>query len=325
MLQTSARLLRLLTLLQARRAWTGRELCERLEIKDRTLRRDADRLRSLGYPVHSTSGPAGGYSLGAGASLPPLQLGDDEGVAVAVALQLAAGGSVSGIDDAAQRALAKLEQVLPARLRRRIAALRVSIVRLGDAGPSAALSTVATLAAACSDRVSVSFAYRDAAGAHTQRTVEPHRLVHMERRWYLVAWDTRREDFRTFRVDRVVPPLELGKAFVARSAPGDDVAAYVTQSVSGAPYRAQARVIVHATLAELRERLPPSAGTLEPIDAHRCRFHTGARSLEALASWLGMLGFEFEVEHPAALQQELAKVGARLQRAARKPRARRRA
>jgi predicted DNA-binding transcriptional regulator YafY len=146
----------------------------------------------------------------------------------------------------------------------------------------------------------------------------------MDRRWYLVAWDTRRADFRTFRVDRIAPPLALGKAFAARSAPGDDVAAYVAQSISVAPYRAQARVIVHAPLAELRERLPPSAGTLEPIDARRCRFHTGARSMESLASWLGMLGFEFEVEHPPGLRDELAKVGARLQRASRKPRAGRR-
>src|SRR5262245_29117896 len=150
MLQTSARLLRLLTILQARRFWSGAELSERLEVTDRTLRRDVDRLRSLGYPVHSTSGTAGGYSLGAGASLPPLMLDDDEGVAVALALQTAAGGTLSGIEDASQRALAKLEQVLPRRLRKRLGALRASIVRLADSGPTVELSVVSQLAAACS-------------------------------------------------------------------------------------------------------------------------------------------------------------------------------
>jgi predicted DNA-binding transcriptional regulator YafY len=317
MLETSARLLRLLTLLQARRSWTGHELCRRLEVTDRTLRRDVDRLRTLGYPVHATSGPAGGYTLGAGASLPPLMLDDDEGVAVAVGLQSAAGGSLAGIEDASLRALAKLEQVLPTRLRRRLLALRSSIVRLGgETGPKADLAVVASLAAACSDQVEVRFGYRDHGGATTQRTVEPHRVVHMERRWYLVAWDKSRKDWRTFRVDRIAPPITTGAAFAARRSPDDDVAGYVTRSVSSAPYRHRARLILQVPLATARERIPPTAGMLEVVDERRCRFHTGAHSLEAMAVWLGLMGFEFVVEEPAELRDHLRKAADRLVRAA---------
>jgi predicted DNA-binding transcriptional regulator YafY len=315
MLQTSARLLRLLTLLQARRAWTGRELVERLEVTDRTLRRDVDRLRSLGYPVHSTSGIAGGYSLGAGAALPPLMLDDEEGVAVAVALQTAAGGSVAGIEDAAQRALAKLEQVFPTRLRRRLKAMRSSIVRLGGSGPQVEMGAVATLAAACADSHAVAFAYRDHAGSVTQRSVEPHRVVHMDRRWYLVAWDKQRTAWRTFRLDRV-GSIVSGPAFTPRSAPDEDVAAYVTRSVSMAPYREQARVVLHATLEAMRERVPPSAGRLEAIDAERCRFHTASSTLESMAVWLGMLSVDFEVEDPPELRDHLRRVAKRFARAA---------
>ena len=319
MLQTSARLLRLLTILQARRAWTGRDLTSRLEITDRTLRRDVDRLRSLGYPVHSTSGTAGGYSLGAGASLPPLMLDDDEGIAVAVGLQTAAGGSIAGIEDASQRALAKLEQVLPSRLRKRLKALRGSIVRLADTGPTVDLRAVASLSAACTETVEAIFQYKDRAGAGTERRVEPHRLVHMERRWYLVAWDTKRRDWRTFRVDRIAMPITTGAPFTARSAPDDDVAAYVTRSVSAAPYPHRARVVVHAPYEGVRAKIPPSAGLLEAIDAHSCRFHVGASSLESMAVWLGLLGVDFTVEDPPELAVHLRALSARLARAAGPP------
>jgi predicted DNA-binding transcriptional regulator YafY len=315
MLQTSARLLRLLTLLQARRAWTGGELVERLEVTDRTLRRDVDRLRSLGYPVHSTSGIAGGYSLGAGAVLPPLMLDDEEGVAVAVALQTAAGGSVAGIEDAAQRALAKLEQVFPTRLRRRLKALRSSIVRLAGSGPQVEMGAVATLAAACADSHEVAFDYRDHAGTLTQRSVEPHRVVHMDRRWYLVAWDKQRSAWRTFRLDRVAS-IVSGPAFTPRSAPDEDVAAYVTRSVTVAPYRHNARVVLHATLEVMRERIPPSAGQLEAIDGERCRFYTASSTLESMAVWLGMLSVDFEVEDPPELRDHLRRVAKRFARAA---------
>jgi predicted DNA-binding transcriptional regulator YafY len=315
MLQTSARLLRLLTLLQARRAWTGRELTERLEVTDRTLRRDVDRLRSLGYPVHSTSGIAGGYGLGAGAVLPPLMLDDEEGVAVAVALQTAAGGSVAGIEDAAQRALAKLEQVFPTRLRRRLKAMRSSIVRLAGSGPQVEMGAVATLAAACADSHEVAFEYRDHAGTVTQRSVEPHRVVHMDRRWYLVAWDKQRSAWRTFRLDRV-ESIVSGQAFTPRSAPDEDVAAYVTRSVTIAPYRHNARVVLHATLEAMRERIPPSAGRLEAIEGEQCRFHTASSTLESMAVWLGMLSVDFEVEDPPELRDHLRRLAKRFAQAA---------
>src|SRR5580704_3812010 len=178
MIETSARLLRLLALFQAQRYWSGAQLAERLEVTSRTLRRDVDRLRSLGYPVHSTSGTAGGYRLGAGARLPPLLLDDDEAVAVARGLQDAAGGTVREIGEASTRALGKLEQVLPQRLRRRLAMLRSSIVRLADSGPTVKMRDVSLLASACSERRELRFRYLDHGGAPTSRTVEPHRIVH---------------------------------------------------------------------------------------------------------------------------------------------------
>jgi predicted DNA-binding transcriptional regulator YafY len=312
MLQTSARLLRLLTMLQARRSWTGPDLSERLEVTARTLRRDVDRLRSLGYPVHSTSGTAGGYRLGAGASLPPLMLEDDEGIAVALALQIAAGGTIAGIEDAASRALAKLEQVLPNRLRRRIKSLRSSIVRLTDAGPTVDLSAVAALAAACEAQHEVGFDYSDHSAKLSQRWVEPHRLVHTERRWYLVAWDKARTDWRTFRVDRIQLPLQSGAPFASRSAPDDDVGAYVSRSVSSAMYRFQVRALLLAPAAQVRARIPPTAGQVEDVDERSCRLHTGGHSLDSVLVWLACSGFDFQIEHPPELLEHLQLIASRL-------------
>jgi predicted DNA-binding transcriptional regulator YafY len=315
MLQSSARLLRLLALFQSRPTWTGADLTSRLEVTGRTLRRDVDRLRSLGYPVHSTSGPAGGYMLGAGASLPPLMLDNEEGLAVAIAL---AGGTtnVTGVAEAGQRALAKIDQVLPARLRKRLAGLRAAIVRLPDAGPRVELGLVDTLAAACAEHRTVAMGYRDHHGAATRRAVEPQRLVLVGRRWYLVAWDPMRRDWRTFRVDRIAPPVALGAAFQPRAAPDDDVAAFVTHAVSTAPYRAKARIVFHVPAAEARERIAPSFGALEPRGARSCRLVTGGPSLDGLAVWLGICGLPFEVEDPPELVAKLREVAARLERGA---------
>jgi predicted DNA-binding transcriptional regulator YafY len=315
MLQTSARLLRLLTTLQGRRSWSGPELAERLEITARTLRRDIDRLRTLGYPVHSTAGVAGGYSLGAGAQLPPLMLDDDEGVAIAVALQTAAVGGVAHIDDAAQRALAKLDQLLPARARKRLKAVRSSIVRLGQSGPMVELEAVSALAAACSEQISVSFDYKDQAGKASRRDVEPHRVVHMERRWYLVAWDQLRSDWRTFRIDRLSLPIERRKAFAARSVPDNDVATYVRRSISVMPYPHRVRVRLPVPFSEARARIGMRHGVLSPIDEHSCRFETGADSLEHVATWIAMLGFDFTIEEPTQLSEAIAALAARLTRA----------
>jgi predicted DNA-binding transcriptional regulator YafY len=321
-LSTAARLLRLLTLLSSRRAWTGADLAERLEITDRTLRRDVDRLRSLGYPVQSTAGTAGGYRLGAGAELPPLLLDDDEAIAVSLGLCTTAGGAVSGLADAAVRALAKIDQVLPARLRGRVRALSASIVSLEGPGRLVDPEVLCAVAGACRDRERLRFAYRDRAGAPSTRHVEPCGLVHTGRRFYLVAWDLDRVAFRTFRLDRVEHVTEVGPGFPPRDPPDADLAAYVARFISSDTYTAVARVILHAPLEVMAERVSPAAGKLEPIDAGRCRLTTGARSVETLAAWIGMLGVDFEVEEPPALVEQLRVVGARYLRAAEAARSR---
>jgi predicted DNA-binding transcriptional regulator YafY len=315
MLVTSARLLRLLSLLQAREFWSGPDLASRLEVTERTLRRDMDRLRSLGYPVHSTSGTAGGYKLGAGASLPPLHLDDDEAVAVAVGLQIAAGGSVAQVGEASIRALAKLEQVLPKRLRRRLAALRSSIVRLEDVGPRVKMNDVSFLATACSDRQELRFVYRDFKGASSSRTVQPHRIVHTGSRWYLVAWDIARDDWRTFRIDRLDQSVATGVHFLPRSSPDDDVGAYVSRGVASKAYRYRAKVTLHAPLAAMQERLSPIAGHLEAIDEASCLLDTGSFSLDGLAAWIASIGVDFEVREPPELMAHMERVAARLIRA----------
>ncbi|HMF78004.1 MAG TPA: YafY family protein [Bryobacteraceae bacterium] len=317
MLQTSARLLRLLSLFQARRYWAGSELSGRLEVTARTLRRDVDRLRSLGYPVHSTSGTAGGYQLGAGATLPPLLLDDEEAIAVAVGLRTAANGSVSGIEEASVRALAKLEQVLPSRLRRRVTALHAFIVPLSNTGPTVDASALTIITGACRDSERLQFSYQGRNGARGLRDVEPYRLVNTERRWYLVAWDTSRKDWRTFRVDRVGPKLDTGPRFSPRKLPEADVAAYVARRVSFEQYPHRARILLHAPAGKLAEWVPPTAGLLEAVDQHTCLFHTGAPSLEILAGHLGLFGVDFEVKEPPELIDYVRKLAARFGRAAR--------
>ena len=316
MLGTSARLLRLLTLLQSRRAWTGAELGARLEITSRTLRRDVDRLRSLGYPVQSTSGVAGGYRFGAGTELPPLVLDDEEALAVALGLGTAAAGSVSGLEEVALRALTKLDQVLPARLRRRLSALHAAIVPLARGGPTVDARTLGTIASACRDHQRLTFGYRGNDGARTDRRVEPAGLVHTGWRWYLVAWDLTRADWRTFRVDRIADKVTAGADFFARSPPEGGLAAYVSRSVSQAPYPVRARVLLRAPIAEMAKRISPSSGTLESVDARACLLHAGTPSLDALAFWMSMLGVEFEILDPPEARAHLRKMGERALRAA---------
>lgn len=219
MLETSARLLRLLSLLQSHREWSGSELAGRLGVTARTVRRDVDRLRELGYPVNASPGTGGGYQLGAGAELPPLLLDDEEAVAVAVGLRSAAGQGIDGIGESSVRALAKLEQVLPSRLRRRVGALNAFTVPLLRGPQLSAVDpgVLTELANACRDAERLRFEYRDHGGAATRRTVEPHRLVCTERRWYLVGWDVDRADWRTFRVDRVTPRPPHGPRFTPAS------------------------------------------------------------------------------------------------------------
>jgi predicted DNA-binding transcriptional regulator YafY len=315
MLNTSARLLRLLSLLQAQRYWSGADLAERLEVTARTLRRDVDRLRSLGYPVHSTSGVAGGYRLGAGAALPPLLLDDDEALAVSLGLRTAAGGTVAGMEEAAVRALTKLEQVLPSRLRRRVKALHAFIVPFANTGPTVDATMLAVIAGACRDRERLKFQYRDRDGAGSQRTTEPSGLVHTGRRWYLVAWDVGREDWRTFRVDRIEGKVAPGTRFIPRDPPDRNLATYVSRSVSSAPYALHARIVLHAPLEVVAERVSPAMGRLDAIDAGSCELHAGANSLDSLAAWVSLLGVDFEIREPPELIEHLQRLMDRLHRA----------
>jgi predicted DNA-binding transcriptional regulator YafY len=314
MLQTSARLLRLLSLFQARRYWSGADLSGQLEVTARTLRRDVDRLRSLGYPVHSTSGSAGGYQLGSGTTLPPLLLDDDEAVAVAVGLRTAAGG-ITGIEEASVHALLKLEQVLPSRLRRRVTALHTFIVPLAKTGPTVDVRTLSTIAGACRDHEVLRFPYRSRSEVLSIRSVEPHRLVHTGYRWYLVAWDLSRKEWRTFRVDRIEPKLSTGLRFTPRQPPDGDFAAYVSKSVSYAPYAYRARVILHAPVEMVADRVPPTAGVLEAIDQRTCTLHTGANSLDMLAVFVALIGVDFEVREPPELVDQIRRLATRFSRA----------
>lgn len=308
-------MLRLLSLLQSRGFWSGADLAQRLEVTERTVRRDIDRLRSLGYPVNSSVGVAGGYQLGAGASLPPLHLDDDEALAVAIGLRTAAVGNVVGVEQAALRAMAKLEQVLPQKLRRRVAALHDSVAPMYIDTPRVRPDVLSALASACRNNRAASFRYADSQGRPTRRTTEPHGVVHTGARWYLAAYDNDRDDWRTFRLDRVTGGVSLGERFTPRDLPEGDAASYVSQSVSSRPYRHQARVLLHAPLSDMRKRVAPLGGYLRRAPGKRCRLECGADSLTTLAVHIAALGVEFEVEGPPALRRELRELAARLRRA----------
>ncbi|MDQ0960040.1 putative DNA-binding transcriptional regulator YafY [Streptomyces sp. B4I13] len=311
MLETSARLLRLLSLLQSRPDWPGPELAERLGVTTRTVRRDADRLRELGYPVRSLAGPGGGYQLGVGAALPPLLLDDDEAVAVTVGLRAAASGSVAGFEETSLRALAKLEQVLPSRLKHRVAAMQSAILPLTASGPAVDANLLAVLAAACRGHESVRFGYQG-----RTRRVEPYRLVHTGRRWYLLAFDLERDDWRTFRLDRVDAAPQPGPRFTPRPGPAEDLNAYLTDKLSSAPYRCRATILFHCPAEALAEHTSPTAGRLERYDDRSCLFHTGAATLDEIALHIALKGVDFEVLDPPELGDHLRALAARLTRAA---------
>lgn len=314
MLSTSERLLRVLTLLESRRDWSGTELAQRLEVSTRTVRNDMVRLRALGYPVEAAPGVAGGYRLGAGTALPPLLLDDDEAVAVAVALRSSTGGGVAGIEETSIRALIKLEQVLPTRLRRRVNALQAYTVAVAFSGPSVEPHLLSTIAAACRDYEVLRMDYRKHDGTQSTRSVEPYRLVHIGRRWYLVAWDRDRRAWRTFRVDRLQLRSPNGPGFTPREPPAEDIGQYVMHNVRTAPGRHEARVVVKAPAAEITERVPRGIA-VEPIDDDTCAVHATANSVEMLALYLGMLDAEFTVTEPAELVERLGKLSARFSRA----------
>ncbi|WP_345982362.1 YafY family protein [Streptomyces sp. DSS69] len=329
MKDTPARLLKLLSLLQTPREWPGGELAERLDVSPRTIRRDVDRLRELGYPVEASRGSLGGYRLVAGAAMPPLVLDDEEAVAIAVGLRAGAGHAIEGVDEASVRALAKLEQVLPSRLRHRVSALQNATVPLvrGD-GATIDPRTLTTLASAATGRERLRFAYRSGDGTETRRQVEPYRLVSTGRRWYLVAYDLLREDWRTFRVDRVSEPFATGVRFTPRPLPvaggggggrggAEDAARYFARSMAGRQPELRLDVRFGAPAESVAARLPPTLGVPEPDGEGGCRLRSSVTdSLEWVALRLALVECEFTVLGPPQLVAHLESLGARLTRAA---------
>jgi predicted DNA-binding transcriptional regulator YafY len=310
---TSARLLRLLSLLQTPRDWTGTELAQRLDVSPRTVRNDIERLRALGYPVHATRGSVGGYRLEAGTSLPPLLLEDDEAVAVAIGLRTATSGAVTGIEETSLRALAKLEQVLPPRLRRQVSTLQRVTISLARrrSGPTVDPSTLAELARLSREHFTLRFDYSDRRQTASQRRVEPYRIVNAGQRWYLVAWDLDRQDWRTFRVDRMREGMSSGSRFTPRPLTDTEVEALVTRGVPVEARTHQARVLVHAPAAELAARFGPWLGTITAVDEASCILETGADNLEMLAAYLGLLGVDFSVSEPPELVTAIRALAAR--------------
>ncbi len=317
-MSSSARMLSLLSLLQTRRYWPGAELAGRLEVSDRTLRRDVDRLRSLGYPVNAARGTAGGYQLEAGAAMPPLLLDDEEAVAIVVGLQAAAGGMVQGIEETSARALSKLVQVMPPRLRRRVDALvsySVPAVLAAPSGPTVGAGLLATLAQACRDDERACFGYRTRDGEEMERTVEPHRLVSVGRRWYLVAWDLTRHDWRSFRLDRMDRATTTGVRFRQRELPAADAAEFVRRGLRSVPQRHHVSVRVHAA-ADVVGRQVGGWGTVEELDGEQCRLRMEVDDLAWPMLTLAGLGAGFEIEGPPELVERTAAVGVLFTRAA---------
>lgn len=322
----------MLTLLQQRVSWSGDELADRLGVTTRSVRRDADRLRSLGYPVTAVSGPGGGYRLGRGKALPPLLLDDDEAVAAVVSLRTAAGGTVAGISELSLSALAKLEQVLPVRLRARVDDLSASTVALGTGAVPVDADVLVAAARACRVPERISFDYVRRDGTLRRRRVEPYRLVHTGRRWYLVArdvrWPTDQPDdqsdqgdqhaddrgWRTYRVDRMSDLLATGHRFSVSDPP--DAGAFVANAVSRAPYRYHARFRIDAPVESVRDMVPPTVATIETVGDGTCELSTGADSLEFIAVHVAALGFEFQVIEPPEMLDVVRALGNRLARAA---------
>ena len=324
MANTSTRTLRLLSLLQNHRDWPGAELAERLGVSPRTLRRDIDRLRELGYPVRAQRGVDGGYQLAAGAALPPLVVDDDEAVAVAVALHTAtasgaagaAGAGTEGADgpneagtadsvaEASVRALAKLTQVMPARLRRHVEALTAMTVPAtwgSRATPPVAPGTLTVIALACRDAERIRFGYTAADATSTDRYVEPHRLVSLDGRWYLVGYDLTRLDWRTFRLDRIAgPPHGTGERFRPREIPAADAAAFVRENIGSARLGYEVEILMDAPAGTVRAAIGRWAA-VERVSEVRCRVRMTADSLDWPMLALGVTGADFQVVSPPEL------------------------
>ena len=313
----TSRVLQLLSLLQTFRFWPGQELSERLGVSSRTLRRDIDRLRELGYPVEATPGVAGGYRLAAGAHMPPLLLDDDEAVAIAVGLRTAAGASIAGIEEISVRALAKLKQVLPDRLRRRVGAVHANVVpmRWGGAGPTVEPEALAVLSQACRDHEEARFDYQRRDGEEASRLVEPHQLVSAGRRWYLVAFDLRRDDWRTFRLDRMRSPRLAGARFRPRPIPGGDAAEFVAQSFGAMPMPFSVELVASAPAEQVREVLRHVDAEVTP-SGHRCRVRLRSDDLTWLVVSVAALACSVEIaltgSPDAEIVEALGRVGRRV-------------
>jgi predicted DNA-binding transcriptional regulator YafY len=301
MANTSARMLRLLSLLQTHRYWPGTELAERLEVSPRTLRRDVDRLRELGYPVDAARGVAGGYQLQAGAAVPPLLLDDEEAVAIAVGLRTSAATAIGGLEETSVRALAKVIQLLPPRLRKRIDALQ-SVTSPGSfGGPTVDATVLTTIAMACRGEERLRFDYTPREREAAVRHVEPHRLVSLGRRWYLVAWDTDRADWRSFRVDRLTNPALTGARFRPREIPGGDPVEWLRARLAAIPSRYDVSVRIALDAAKVKATVGPWA-TVEPLGPDASRLRMSVDDLSWPIWMLGALDADFTIESPEDLR-----------------------
>jgi predicted DNA-binding transcriptional regulator YafY len=319
MVQTSARLLALLSLLQVRREWTGQELADRLEVTPRTIRRDVDKLRSLGYPVEAAPGVAGGYRLSAGGELPPLLLDDAEAVAVAVGLRTAASGTIAGIEETSVRALAKLEQVLPSRLRRRVSALSSATSAFTFQGPRIDADVLAALAAACRDGTRLQFAYVARDDKASRRHIDPAAVVYSGRRWYLVAFDLDRDDWRTFRLDRIKGRVRDAGRGRRRTVPGGDPALYVQEQLGRRGWEEDpvpGRVRLGLAAETATQRIPERYAIVEPDGEHACIVSTRGSWTTEFLVWMAMMDAPIRVLEPPEFVEAARSMVARLAEAA---------
>ncbi|WHU48952.1 YafY family protein [Gordonia sp. L191] len=316
MLETSARLLHLLSLLQTRREWSGRELADRLEITTRTVRRDVDKLRELGYPVDATVGVGGGYRLGAGAEMPPLLLDDQEVLAVALGLDAVTTGPVSDMAEASAGALTKLRQVMPSRLRHRLDSLSLEAVPQTRGQATVSADVLTDIAATCHRHERLRFDYRRGDGTESRREAEPYRLVRNGMRWYLIAFDLGRDDWRSFRVDRMVPKIPTGPRFTPRELPEGGASRFLERSLGAVYRKSSARVRIHAPVETIGPMVSDAWGTLESGDEQTCELTLFSTSLTSIARWLHAFDSDFTVLSPDALRDELAGVAEHHERVA---------
>ena len=307
-------MLDLLSLLQARHHWRGDDLAQRLEVSDRTLRRDIERLRNLGYPVEATRGLDGGYQLGPGGRLPPLLLSDSEAVAAAIGLRNAAGQPIGGIAEAALSALLKITQFLPPRLRSEAEAVAFAVSGPSSQVDDVALDTLTTLARSSRDNERLRFAYRTHSGAAGDRHVEPHHVVPVGRLWYLVAWDLDRDDWRTFRLDRIAEPRPTGRRFEPRTLPAADPATYITRSIAAIPTTYHVEVVVEAPIQTVQGVLG-SWGTATTEGPHTTRIEMDVDELSWPVMFLAALNTNVHHVEPPELRTLLQQLAEHFQTA----------